>query len=61
MIDKQKKIDKLIKHLAAHGNLVNACRAAQLAHRTVYHWIETDPEFKRSINLAKQKFLMNSL
>lgn len=44
---------RLLKALSEHGNLCRACRETGQKRRTVYNWIDADPEYAKAIEQAR--------
>ena len=42
-------LKKLIEEIERHGNVVRACRVADVPRRTFYHWLKTKPDFANRV------------
>jgi molybdenum-dependent DNA-binding transcriptional regulator ModE len=56
MTKTEKNKTKVIKHLRRHGNIVQACKHAEISHRLYYYWLK-DQEFRSEARGAKIDFL----
>ena len=42
--------DQFLRHFAVTGNISRACRASEIPRRTLYHWLESDEDFRGLYN-----------
>ena len=52
------KKENFLNNLKANGfNISKACEETQIARRTYYDWLESDEEFKSSVEDAQEKLI----